>query len=163
MRNTSDKSQKDKHRGFRFTIGTTLLWLAIAGLVANTIVINWRITMLQREIDDQQRELNTHRPLPPQEVASQFEKRTTLGPITTSVKDVRYSPDTDSYKVEFTWINSTTGKTWQTDVELESDGYGAYFGQIRNGPFIKPLGYEESFAILVEAPSPLAAETRQGP
>ena len=156
MSDTADTSQTDQPRRFRFTIATALLWMAIAGLAANTIVMNRRITMMQQELDTQQYELRAHRPLPPREVASQFEESTTLGPIATSVKDVRYSRDTDSYQVEFAWVDSTTGKKWHSEVQLQSDGYGAYYGHIRNGPFIEPLGYKESFTVSVETPSPLA-------
>jgi hypothetical protein len=103
-----------------------------------------------------QRELTTNRPLSAQEVANQFEKKATLGPITTSVKDVRYSPDTESYKVQFAWTNSAIGKEWLGAVELESDGYGRYYGRICNEPFIEPLGFEEAFLVEIETPSPLA-------
>ncbi|KAA5546996.1 hypothetical protein FYK55_00835 [Roseiconus nitratireducens] len=156
MSDDGESSRKTQPRGFRWSIGTALLWVAIAGLVANSIMMHRRTTLLQQKIDHQQREMSALRPLPPEEVASQFERSTTLGPITTSVKDVRYSPEKDAYRIEFGWTDATTGKQWFTDVELKSDGYGTYYGQIRNHPFIEPLGREEFYAVSVRTPSPLA-------
>ena len=132
----------------RFSLGTLLLWIAIFALTANTIVMNRELSRMKQEVAAQQ-------PLPAQEVARQFEKSTTLGPITTSVRDVRYSEDDDAYRVKFSWTDSTTGKTWYSDVRLKHDGFGVYYGQIRNGPFIKPLGRSDSYSVSVETPSPL--------
>jgi len=113
----------------------------------NTIIMNRHVTQLKQELASQQ-------PLAPKEVARQFENRTTLGTIATTVKDVRYSPDADAYRVDFSWVDSASGKTWHSDIRLKHDGFGVYYGQIRNGPFIQPLGYKESFAVAVETPSP---------
>ena len=149
MSETANSSQTPVPRKFRFSIGTLLLWIAIVALTANTIIMNRRVTQLKQELASQQ-------PLPPKDVARQFEKSTTLGPITTSVKDVRYSPESDAYRVEFSWVDSTSGKTWHSDLRLNHDGFGVYCGKIRNGPFIQPLGYKESFAVAVTTPSALA-------
>ncbi|MCM2374720.1 hypothetical protein [Aporhodopirellula aestuarii] len=108
---------------------------------------------MSRQITQLKQELTSQQPLSPKEVARQFEKRATLGPITTTVKDVRYSLEADAYKVNFSWVDSTSGKTWYSDLRLNHDGFGKYYGQIRNGPFIQPLGYKEAFAITVETPS----------
>ena len=110
--------------------------------------MNRHVTQLKQEVASQQ-------PLDPKEVARQFEKSTTLGTITTTVKDVRYSPEADAYRVNFSWIDSASGKTWFSDVRLSSDGFGIYYGQIRNGPFIQPLGCKESYAVAVKTPSAL--------
>ena len=133
-------------RRFRFSIGTLLLWIAIGALGINTIIMNRHVTQLKQELTSQQ-------PLAPKEVARQFEKRTTLGTITTTVKDVRYSPEADAYRVDFSWVDSASGKTWYSDVRLNHDGFGVYYGKIHNGPFIQPLGYKDSFAVVVETPS----------
>lgn len=95
-------------------------------------------------------------PLSAEEVARQFEEGTTLGPISTTVKDVRYSPAEDAYKVDLSWTDATTGNSWSTDVILSTDGYGTYFGRIRNRPFIELLGHEDGFTVAVKTPSPLA-------
>ena len=127
-------------------MGTLLLWVAILAVAINTALLNRQIYLLKHEVAAQQ-------PLTPKEVARQFEKSTTLGPISTSVRDVRYSEEADTYRVEFSWVDATTGKTWFTDVRLKHDGFGIYYGKIRNGPFIKPLGYKDSFTVAVETPS----------
>ena len=156
MSDTADTSTAKPPRRFRFSIGTLLLLTAIVGLTANAIVTSRRIAMLKQQLESQERELSALSPLPPEEVARQFEKNTTLGPISVSVKDVRYSPDSDSYKVDFSWTDSNkTSQTWNGDVILNSDGYGAYHGEIRHGPFIKPLGRKEAYSVVVKTPSPL--------
>jgi hypothetical protein len=111
--------------------------------------------LTHRELSAVKRELDANRPLSAKEVARQFQQNTTLGPIAVKVRDVRYSPDKDSYKVDFSWTDATTNKSWSSDIELTADGYGAYYGQIRNGPFIGPLGYKEAFSVAIKSPSPL--------
>lgn len=135
-------------RRFQFSIGSMLLWMAVVCLAVTNMWTQWELSTVKRELASQQ-------PLPAEEVARQFQQKTTLGPITVKVRDVRYSPESDSYKVAFSWTDKTTNKTWSTDVKLTSDGYGTYFGQIRNDPFITPLGFKESFTVAVETPSPL--------
>ena len=49
-------------------------------------------------LDQTESELATMRPLAVEEVARQFEASTTLGPIKTKVRDVRYSPKEDAYR-----------------------------------------------------------------
>src|SRR6056297_1959463 len=147
MNSETNRSRTPVPRRFRFSIGTLLLWIAIGALTMNTIIMNRHVTQLKQELASQQ-------PLAPKEVARQFENRTTLGTIATTVKDVRYSPDADAYRVDFSWVDSASGKTWHSDIRLKHDGFGVYYGQIRNGPFIQPLGYKESFAVAVETPSP---------
>ncbi|WP_442511297.1 hypothetical protein SH528x_002967 [Novipirellula sp. SH528] len=142
----TNTSQTPVPRRFRFSIGTLLLWIAIGALTMNTIIMSRQVTQLKQELTSQQ-------PLSPKEVARQFEKSTTLGPITTTVKDVRYSSEADAYRVNFSWADSASGKTWHSDLRLNHDGFGVYSGQIRNGPFIQPLGYKEAFPIAVERPS----------
>ena len=100
-------------------------------------------------------ELNSQRPIPAVEVARQFEKATTIPPITVTVTDVRYSSTKDSYKIDFSWVDRTTNKSWHSDIKLESDGFGAYYGTIRNGPYIKPLGHKNGYAVSVNSKSPL--------
>jgi hypothetical protein len=136
-------------RKFQFSLGTLLLLVAI-------ICLGITNAMTYREMTQLRGNLITKSPLPVQEVARQFKESTTLGPIKVSVKDVRYSAKDDSYKVDFSWIDATTGNTWHTDLTLTADGYGAYYGTIRNEPFIAPLGYKDGFAVAVKSPSPLA-------
>ena len=135
-------------RQFRFLFGTMPLWFAIIGLVAWNLVTTRQLSQLKRETD-------ANRPLPPTEVARQFQENTTRGPISVIVKDVRYAPGSDSYKIDFSWTNATTNETWFSDVKLSPDGYGVYVGQIRNESFIQPLGYKESFVVAIKSPSPL--------
>ena len=131
---------------YRLSFGTILLWVAI-------VCITVTIIMMKRELSQIKQNLNSQGPLSVQEVAQQFQKRTTLGPITVTVKDVRYSSKKDSYKIDFSWTDATTGKIWHTDVQLTNDTYGTYFGVIRNDPFIKPLGNEDVYPVVVKSPS----------
>lgn len=148
MADQSSISQPARRRHFRFSLRSMLLWTALVCLALSNL-------RTSRELNQLKRELDSSRPLPAAEVARQFQSNTTLGPITVKVKDVRYSPETDSYKVDFSWADATSSKTWSSDVRLTSDGYGTYYGQIRNSPFIQPLGYKEFFTVAVKTPSPL--------
>ena len=87
------------------------------------------------------------RPLPVEEVARQFEQSTTVGPIKTTVGDVRYSPKEDAYKVQFSWDNAQTNQKWFTDVQLTSDGFGGYYGQITSSEFLQPLGRTNAYTV----------------
>ena len=120
------------------------------------VLVNRRLGHLERKLSDAERKLSTLQPLSAEEVARQFEDAATLGPISTSVKDVRYSPTEDAYKVDFAWNNKKSGDRWRTQVKLTADGYGKYYGRIRNDSFYGPLGYKDGFTIAVETPSPLA-------
>ena len=129
----------------RLSYSTMLLWILIVYLLITSI-------KLQRDISVMKQGNVIQTPLSVQEVARQFEKRTHLPPISTDVRDVRYSPENDAFKVEFSWTNRDTEKTWHTDVKLSSDGYGRYIGTIRNGPFIEPTGHEDGYSVVVESP-----------
>jgi hypothetical protein len=131
---------------YRISFGTILLWVAVVCITVTIIVIKIELSQIKRSLISQV-------PMPVKEVAQQFKKQTTLGPVTVTVKDVRYSPKKDSYKIDFSWTDSTTGKIWNTDVQLINDTYGTYFGMIRNDPFIKPLGYKDGYPVAVESPS----------
>jgi len=131
---------------YRLSFGTILLWAAI-------VCITVTIIMLKLELSQIKRSLISQVPMSVQEVAQQFIKHTTLGPITVTVKDVRYSSKKDSYKIDFSWTDATTGKTWHTDVQLTNDTFGTYFGMIRNDPFFKPLGYKDGYPVAVKSPS----------
>jgi hypothetical protein len=53
----------------------------------------------------------------------------------------------------FSWTNAKTNEEWSTDVMLESDGFGGYYGVIRNDPFVKPVGHKDGFTVGVRSPS----------
>jgi hypothetical protein len=158
MRDETNTSQTPGPRRFRFSVGTLLLWIAIVALTANTIVVNRRVTQLKQE----KTELASPQPLSPKEVARQFEKSTTLGPITTTVKDVRYSPAADAYRVSFSWVNSASGKTRNSVVRLNHDGFGVYYGEIPDRSFIQPLGNSLPYSVAVRTPSSFSDSIEYG-
>ena len=149
MSDTANTSQTQSPRRFRFSIGTLLLWVAIVALTANTIITNRQMAQLKiitlLEMSQLKKELSSYHPLPPNEVARQFEKSTTRGTITTSVKDVRYSPESEAYQVEFSWVDSANGKGWLSEMRLTHNGFGEYYGQTM----------DKSFTVAVRTPSPL--------
>ena len=89
MIDESDPTEDSSPKRFQISLGTLLLWLAITGLVVNNVVLSRRVANIDRARDAQKRELDALRPMPPGEVARQFEKHTTRGPITVSVRDVQ--------------------------------------------------------------------------
>ena len=151
----SEHSTKPARR-FRFSLSTALMFVAIMGLT-------FALIDSQRRLAQTEKELETHRPLSLKEVASQFEQGTTLGPISTTVRDVRYSPDENAYRISFSWTNRNTAQTWSTDVMLRSDGFGQYYGEIRNTDFIKPLGHPERYLVGVQTPSGFEQEVEGRP
>lgn len=132
----------------RFSIGTMLLVVTIACL-ATALLLN------QRRIGNLERQLKATLPLSVDEVARQFEERTTMGAVTTTVNDVRYSEEKDTYKVRFSWTVAKSKNRWKSEVFLEPDGYGAYHGTIRSSPYLTSLGRKFPFAVEVQTPSPL--------
>jgi hypothetical protein len=139
----------------RFSLGSLLLLIAVIGLALALFVTNRQMSQIREQLAQTESELATLRPLPVEEVARQFESNATLGPIKTTVRDVRYSPKEDAYRVTFSWVDSQAKQEWSTDLELRSDGFGQYYGVIMNGPFIEPLGNTHGFTVLVKAPSAL--------
>jgi hypothetical protein len=147
----SETNSSTSHRPrFQFSIASLLLCMTVACLIVMQV-------MTQRELNSLKRELSTTRPLSAKEVARQFEKRTTLASIATKVSDVRYSPQDDSYKIAYSWTDSSTGQTWSSDVFLNADGYGSYVGKIISKEFIGPLGRNDAYYVSVETP-PLPLE-----
>jgi hypothetical protein len=130
----------------RFSYSTILLWILVVYLLINSIT-------LKRDLSQIKQGSSIQAPLSVQEVARQFKERTNLPPMSTDVKDVRYSPKHDSFQVEFSWTNRDTEDTWYTDVKLSGDGYGRYIGTIRNGTFIEPIGHEDGYSVVIESPS----------
>ena len=142
------ESGSNQRQPWTFSLGSMLMAVTIACLATALFATH-------RRLADTESQLRSMQPLSTRDVATQFEGCTTVGPISTEVTDVRYSPEDDSYKVRFSWTNQDDGQTWWTDVILKSDGYGSYGGMIRNGPFTKPLGYKNGFAVAVQTPSGL--------
>jgi hypothetical protein len=96
------------------------------------------------------------------EVARQFESNTSLGPHRTTVTDVSYSQKEDTYRVTFSWVDSTTKKQWSSDLTLRpADGFGNYQGQIDVPEFAKQLsafGVTGSYRVFVGSPPSFRAK-----
>ena len=148
MADDSTSHEPLQRRRLQFSIGSMFLWAAIMCLTISNV-------MTRRELVQVRRELDAQRPLTANEVARQFEERTTRGPISVTVRDVRYSPEQDSYKIDFSFTDATSSNSWTSDVRLRSDGYGTYYGEIRADPFVKALGFSERFVVSVKTRSPL--------
>ena len=71
------------------SLGTLLLVVTIVCLATALMLEHRRLTQIERQLAETKRELSTLQPLSAEEVARQFENATTLGPISTTVKDVR--------------------------------------------------------------------------
>jgi HAMP domain-containing protein len=151
MRENTPSSEPRTTGRFRFSLASLLLFMAVLGLAI-------MLGLTYRKLHRVEQELSAMQPISPQEVARQFEQHTTLGPITTKVDDVRYSPKADAYKVGFSFVDSAVGVKWSTEVMLKADGFGAYHGQIMSSEFIKPLGVSNSFNVSVQTRSPLEAK-----
>ena len=119
MSDETPKSEQPAVWRIRYSIATLLLLMAAIGLAI-------ALTLTYRKLARTERELDAMRPLPEQEVARQFEKKTTLGPVRTTVTDVRYAPKEDAYKVSFSYVISggpTASPTeWTSSVTLPSYG-----------------------------------------
>ena len=148
-------AQSSRPRLFRFSLGNLLLLVLVVCLATALLVTHRRLVQLERSFTETQRELRALQPLSAEDVAIQFEKSTTGGPIATTVEDVRYSPTEDAYKVSFSWLNATTGQSTYTSVKLKGDGFGAYKGVIHSAKFATPLGHKDSVPVFVRTASPL--------
>jgi hypothetical protein len=131
---------------FRFRLSTMLLLVAIVALSISLVMTQRRLSQLESEAASQ-------RPLSVEEVARQFEKNASVGPVTVKVTDARYSPKVDSYRVNFSWTDPKTKVNWESQVNLAQDGFGKYFGTISSDQFIQAVGYQGGFTVVVETPS----------
>jgi hypothetical protein len=156
----NDSSPAPAKRELRFSLGQLLLIVTIACLVLAIVLMSFQMRLLGSRLESTQQELSALQPLSVDEVARQFQAATTLGPVTTKVSDVRYSPKEDAYRVRFSWTDAKTAQTWSTDVELKNDGFGTYVGAIRNSEFIQPLGYTDQFFVAVETPSKFSEQRK---
>ncbi len=127
--------------------------MALAALAMALLVTNRQLSQTREQLNQTESELATMRPLAVDEVARQFESNTTLGPIKTKVRDVRYSPKEDAYRVSFSWVDPQTKQEWSTEVKLTSDGFGGYYGVIHSNEFTKPLGDTNGYTVGIKAPS----------
>ncbi len=93
-------------------------------------------------------------PIPAAEVARQFEKVMTISPIKTTVHDVRFSDKKNTYRVEYTYTNRDTGKSWQSGVDLSSNEFGRYSGAIRHTEFLIATGRADDSQYFVEVKTP---------
>lgn len=155
MNDTANPTPNRSTRRFQFSIGAVLLWVVIVGLVASNVIVVGELASLKEELAKHQQELASYRPLSPEDVARQFEKRTTFGPIATTVNDVRYSVDRDSYKVRFSWTSATTIARRSSEVELAGNDYGEYYGKIHFSEFLDAQGGGKFFSVVVKSASPL--------
>ena len=148
--NASDLERRNSRR-FRFSLGSLLLWVAVLSLAIS-------LGLKYRRLDRAERQLGAMQPIAPQVVARAIEQQTTTAKLQTKVEDVRNSKKDDAYKVSISWPDST-GTKWSTDVRLQADGYGAYFGRITSGAFLQAIGSTTTeYGVAVETPSPLESK-----
>ena len=158
MKDESDGAPSPAPLKIRFSIGTLLLWIVIGVLAINSIVMNRNLVRVEREITQSKRKSESQLPLTPDEVSRQFEENTARRSVATKVKDVRYSPEADAYRVSFSYFDSADGTNLPLTITLNHDGFGVYSGTIKGGPLIESLEqYSEfhSFVVSVETPSSL--------
>jgi hypothetical protein len=123
-----------------------LLFVAITGLGIALIIT-------YRKLVETEHQLSTYQPLSLSDVARQFQTNASIGPVTVTVDDVRYSGAEKAYKVEFSWIDSVTKQKWSTETRLLSDGFGKYQGAINSAEFEKSAGISGAPFVVVETPS----------
>jgi len=143
-------SVSDRRPRLQFSIGSMLLLTAIVGLSIALALVYGKLVRVERT-------LSALQPIAVEDFARQFENVTTVGGgrIRTKVTDVRYSPVENAYKVRFSWTDSQTGGQWSSNVILKSDGFGTYFGQIRNPEFLVPIKAGDSYMVAIESPPAL--------
>lgn len=141
---TDESSPRPK---LRFAISSLLLGTTI---VALTIALIWT----QLEVQRLKKDVQANRKLTVDEVAASIENRASIHPFPVKVRDVRYSPEKDAYRVRFEFTDVADKERYVTDVTLVGDGFGAYTGRIQNDRFLAPLNRTELW-VGAETPSPL--------
>lgn len=138
----------DRRPRLRFSLSTLLLLVAIFGLTVALIISQIRISRLEAEAA-------TGRPLSFEEVARQFEQRTSVGLVTVKVMDVRYSSKEDVYEVTFSRNDPTSKQNWSTEIRLQADGFGRYYGKIESDAYKQSIGIPTTdvLPVIVETPS----------
>jgi hypothetical protein len=137
-----------KPRRFQFSILSLLLLMAVVGLSFSLVSVYSRL----REVE---RQLTAMQPMTAGQVAERFEANTTIGPVTTKVLDVRFSPKANAYRVDFSWTDRRSGGNWNSAVTLKPDGFGTYSGPILDWEYLQATGVGEVYVAAVKTPSPL--------
>lgn len=140
---------------FPFSIGSTVLWVTIVGLAGWNFATQRELSQVHREISQVRRELDAEQPLAAKEVARQFQQSLSHSPVPVTVEDVRYSPKSDTYRIEFAYTNSKSQQRWKSEVILKADGYGTYMAEIENSPFTELFEPKRRVFVSVKSPSPL--------
>lgn len=152
-----------KASGMRYSVSSLLLLMVVVALFFSLMIVyrqlrevEKRLAAVDAKLLHAETAVLSVQPIPPQEVAKQFESRTSNGSVKTTVSDVRYSPKEDAYQVEFSWIDPATKSNWTTDIRLKSDGFGRYFGSIRSDEYLKAIASNnDTYLVVVESASPL--------
>lgn len=134
-----------KPRAFRFTIGTFLLGTTLTALFITVMIVQRNVRQLQQNGSPQ-------KPFSISEIATSVENYASVHPKPVKVVDVQYSPRSDSYKVWFTFVDTTTGESLKTNVILNGDGYGSYIGCIKHDRFLAPLPNKDGLWLGIEPP-----------
>jgi len=132
--------------------------VVVVCLLFSLVLSTRRLEQATRELAQAKLQMAALHPLDPEAVAQQFETQTTLAPMSTKVRDVRYSKTQDAYYIEFAFTDAKTGQTAITGLNLKGDGFGGWYGEIRNDSFVVPLGRNlgDAYSVYVRTPSSIS-------
>ena len=121
---------------YQFRLSTLLLAATLVAMACIIMVTRLEVARLKAS---RTLPIANASPIPPDVVAASVEQHLASHPLPTSVNDVRYSLNDDSFKVRYQWTDPTDGKQWSSDVTLKGDGYGEYTGCITNDKFLNAI------------------------
>jgi len=139
---SNDKNHKP--RGCRFTIGSLLLGITLVALFIAFLLVQRDVRQLQR--------IGTLDKPSSSEVAASVENYVSIHPKPVKVSDVKYSSDNDSFKVWYTFVDTTTGESLKSDVILKGEGFGSYVGCIKKDRFLAPLQNKDGLWLGISPP-----------
>jgi hypothetical protein len=148
-------------RRVQYSVGGMLMLMTMVAVVLSIAILFGKIRRLESRLAATEGMLQSGSavngmPISAQAVAQQFEQATSVRKVTTKVDDVRYSRSNDAFQVSFSWNDPASKSRWSSQVVLESDGFGTYFGPIRSSEFLKAIGSNnDSYMIAVQSKSPM--------
>lgn len=131
-----------RHR--TFSLSTMLMAITIGCLAMALFLAN-------RRLAEYESELKFLRPLPVDELARDFEQKTSQGPVSTYVTDIRCSAN-GICKLTYTWTIDGSNQYTSTEIILSHDGYGTYYCKIREQPLAKLLGNQNGVDYTFQTP-----------
>ncbi|MDA7978647.1 MAG: hypothetical protein MPJ50_07745 [Pirellulales bacterium] len=137
---------KSPWRRFQFSIGQLLILVLVVSLLIAHFLMWQRLAKIENRITDSATGF-----IPPvslHDVKIQFESQTSDSGLKITVDDVRYSESKDAYRVDYTSLDTVSGRKGVSHIELQGDDYQLYHGRFQNPHYPSNMAYQSRQVII---------------